>query len=135
LLGLKGNPHWDIFHILSNVLIFGGFIMLSSAWHDLWQAQRQHKLATTGLYARTRHPQYTAFIAIMLGFLLQWPTLITLIMFPFMVFMYARLARHEEAEVRQEFGQAYDDWAAVTPGFFPAWRKKSFNRSNSGKAK
>lgn len=51
LLGIKGDPHWDIFHILSNVFIFGGFIMLSNAWHTLWKAQRCHRLAQTGIYA------------------------------------------------------------------------------------
>jgi protein-S-isoprenylcysteine O-methyltransferase Ste14 len=37
--------------------------------------------SSTGLYARLRHPQYVGFIVIMLGFLLQWPTLLTLAMF------------------------------------------------------
>ena len=36
------------------------------------------------------------FIAVMFGFLLQWPTLLTLVMFPVLVVMYVRLARIEE---------------------------------------
>lgn len=119
LLGLKGNPHWDIFHILSNVLIFGGFLVLSNAWHVLWKAQRRHKLASTGIYARMRHPQYVAFIAIMLGFLLQWPTLPTLIMFPILTIMYVRLSYKEEAISEGEFGEEWQRYAAVTPRFFP----------------
>lgn len=119
LLGLKGNPHWDIFHILSNVFIFGGFITLSYAWHILWKAQRGHKLATTGIYARIRHPQYVAFIAIMLGFLLQWPTLPTLVMFPILTFMYIRLALYEEKTAEAEFGDEYRRWATMTPRFIP----------------
>lgn len=119
LLGMKGNPHWDIFHILSNGFIFGGFISLSSAWHTLWQAQQQHRLANTGLYAYLRHPQYMAFIAIMLGFLLQWPTLPTLVMFPVLTLMYVRLGIQEEATMAAEFGEQYRRWAAVTPRFFP----------------
>lgn len=119
LLGMKGNPHWDVFHILSNVFIFGGFIMLSYAWDVLWKAQRNHQLAQTGLYARIRHPQYVAFILIMLGFLLQWPTLPTLVMFPVLVFMYLRLSIKEEAAAETEFGDAYRRWAAVTPRFIP----------------
>ena len=73
LLRIKGDPHFDIFHILSNVFILGGFLILSYAWQTLWQAQRRHQLACTGLYAWMRHPQYVGFILIMFGFLLQWP--------------------------------------------------------------
>ncbi|MBY0511293.1 MAG: isoprenylcysteine carboxylmethyltransferase family protein [Rhodospirillaceae bacterium] len=119
LLRMKGDPHFDVFHILSNVFIFGGFLTLSYAWHTLWKAQRERKLATTGLYARMRHPQYGAFILIMFGFLLQWPTLVTLFMFPILVFMYIRLALREEKVAHQEFGAEYERWAAVTPRFFP----------------
>jgi protein-S-isoprenylcysteine O-methyltransferase Ste14 len=119
LLRMEGNPHFDPFHILSNVFIFGGFLMLSYSWHTLWKAQRAHRLAKTGLYARMRHPQYSAFILIMFGFLLQWPTLVTLAMFPVLVFMYVRLALREEKDAQREFGQEYERWAAVTPRFFP----------------
>lgn len=99
LLGWNINPHFDPLHILSNLLIFGGFIMLASAWRVLHAAQQQRELATDGIYARMRHPQYSAFIVIMFGFLLQWPTLPTLIMFPVLVYVYVRLARREEQEM------------------------------------
>src|SRR5882672_10114602 len=85
LLGWQGNPHFDPLHLLSNLFIGGGFVMLASAWRILYEAQRVHTLATTGLYAYVRHPQYVGFIVIMLGFLLQWPTLLTLLMFPILV--------------------------------------------------
>jgi len=101
------------------VFIFGGFILLARSWDVLYKAQREHKLATTGPYAYVRHPQYAGFIAIMLGFLLQWPTLITLIMFPILVYMYTRLARREEREVIAEFGDQYIRYASGMPAFFP----------------
>ena len=119
LLGWKINPHFDPLHILSNALIFGGFILLSAAWKVLYEAQRDHKLAIGGPYAYVRHPQYDGFILIMLGFLFQWPTLITLIMFPILVTMYVRLARREEEEVLSEFGAEYRGYAARTPAFLP----------------
>ena len=119
LLGWQGDPHGNPIHILSNVLIFGGFILLASAWRVLYAAQQAGKLATTGAYAHVRHPQYVAFIVIMLGFLLQWPTLVTLFMFPVLVGMYVRLARREEREVRAEFGAAWEAYAAETPAFIP----------------
>jgi methanethiol S-methyltransferase len=40
-------------------------------------------------------------------------------MFPTLVTIYVRLAHREEADVRAEFGRAWDDYAARTPGFFP----------------
>jgi protein-S-isoprenylcysteine O-methyltransferase Ste14 len=65
------------------------------------------------------HPQYDGFILIMVGFLLQWPTLLTLVMFPILVMMYVRLARREDREVREAFGEEYARYAATTPAFFP----------------
>src|SRR5918994_3628294 len=119
LIGWKIDPHFDPLHILSNIIIVGGFILLSAAWKVLYDAQRTMTLATTGPYAYVRHPQYDGFILIMLGFLLQWPTLVTLIMFPILLTMYVRLARREEREVLTEFGEKYRSYMVSTPAFFP----------------
>jgi protein-S-isoprenylcysteine O-methyltransferase Ste14 len=119
LIGWKINPHFDPLHILSNVLIFAGFVILAGAWKVLYDAQREHALATTGPYAYIRHPQYVGFILIMLGFLFQWPTLVTLIMFPILVAMYVKLARREEREVLAEFGDTYRRYTVRTPAFIP----------------
>jgi len=119
LLGWKGDPHSNPIHILSNVLIFGGFLLLSYSWPVLYRAHGAGKLAMEGPYRRMRHPQYAGFIIIMLGFLFQWPTLLTLVMFPVLVLMYARLARIEEREVAREFGETWAAYAAATPRWFP----------------
>ena len=119
LTGRHGNPHFGVLHILSNLLIFGGFFLLASAWNVLHRAQRSHALAITGAYAYVRHPQYVAFIGIMFGFLLQWPTLLTLLMFPVLVAMYVRLARREERDALAEFGEAYQRYMEVTPPWVP----------------
>lgn len=119
LLGLEGNPHFDVPHTLSHVFILGGFFILAASWRVLHAAQQAGRLAVTGPYRVVRHPQYDAFVLIMFGFLLQWPTILTLLMFPILVTMYVRLARREEADVRKQFGSEYDRYAARTPAFFP----------------
>ncbi len=124
LFGWKGDPHFDPLHILSIALIGGGFILLAAAWKVLYQAQRERKPATTGPYEKIRHPQYVAFVLILLGFLLQWPTLLTLLMFPVLVWMYVRLARSEERDALAEFGDEYHRYLDNTPAFVPS-RKNS----------
>ena len=123
VFGFKGDPHLNPIHLLSNVLIFFGFYLTYRAWIVLHAAQQEGKLATTGPYSLVRHPQYDGFILVMLGFLLMWPTLLTLIMFPILVVVYIRLAAQEEKLVRQEFAGAYDDYAKKVPAFLPSWRK------------
>jgi len=123
MFGWGANPHFGPFHLLSFALIGGGFWLISVAWHHLWYAQRRGILATTGPYARIRHPQYVGFVLIMLGFLVQWPTILTLAMFPVLVWMYARLARSEEADSRARFGDDYLRYIKAIPAFFPKLTK------------
>lgn len=125
LLGETGNPHFGVLHIASYVFLGLGFYLLSSAWNVLYQAQRHKALALTGPYARIRHPQYVAFVLILLGFLLQWPTLLTLLMFPVLLVMYWRLAINEESEMREQFGSAYEVYAEHTPRFISSLHRRA----------
>ena len=69
-------------------------------------------LVAVDVVAPLVHRQHGWVIVIMLGFLLQWPAVLTLAMFPILVAMYVRLAHREEREARTEFGEAYARYAA-----------------------
>lgn len=129
LIGWTGDPHLSPFHLVSYLVIGAGFWLIARAWSILHAAQQKDELATAGPYAWIRHPQYAGFLLIMVGFLLQWPTIPTLVMFPVLVFVYWRLAIGEERGVRQRFGSEWDSYAAQTPRFVPHFGQRTHLRS------
>lgn len=122
-LGLTGDPHFSVIHIASTMAIAGGFILIAIAWDVLYKAQQTNTLAISGPYKYIRHPQYIGFILIIVGFLLQWPTLITLLMAPILITMYMRLAKREEDSLAKTFGKTFRDYQKQTPAFFPSLRR------------
>lgn len=119
LTGWTLDPHFGPFHLASNILIVLGFMLLASAWNVLYRAQCTHTLAITGAYAWMRHPQYAGFVVIMFGFLLQWPTLVTFLLFPILVAMYVHLAHLEKRDSIAAFGDAYLAYMDKVPAFVP----------------
>jgi len=134
LIGWKGDPHLSPFHIGSYILIAGGFVLISTAWRRLWESARSGRLATEGPYRWVRHPQYDGVIMIMIGFLLQWPTLPTVALFPVLVLIYRRLAISEEREMYDHFGQEWASYSAVVPAFMPRLRDHMSRRRPLGSA-
>ena len=90
-----------------------------------YEAQRKGTLAADGPYARIRHPQYAAFVLVMFGFLLQWPTIVTLILFPILVATYVRLAQREERDAEAAFGESWREYARRTPRWLPHFGDRS----------
>ena len=108
---------FDWFHIIAGVLIFGGLIVLFLSRKALDAALQSGVPATTGPYRWVRHPQYLALYSIMLGNLVQSPALLTLLLFPVLIYLYAGLARREEQELLARFGPAYQIYCKRTPRF------------------
>ena len=111
-----------ILHIVTNLMIFYGLYVMHNGWILIHASKGQH-LVTEGVYARVRHPQYSGLFLITLGFLIQWPSLLTIVMWPILVLAYYRLAMREEKDVEKQFGKIYLDYKARTPAFIPKFRK------------
>ncbi len=124
ILRTKGDPHLNPIHLASDLLIFGGFVLLAASWRPLFTAQRARKPATTGPYRYIRHPQYAGFVLIMIGFLVQWPTIPTAVMFPILVIMYVRLSHREERQMLKDFGEQWTKYAEETPRWLPRIRSR-----------
>lgn len=105
----------------SIALIATGMGLLAVGWATVYRGRGG--LVTDGIYRHLRHPQYLGLILVIIAFNIQWPTLLTLLMAPVLIVMYVRLARREDEELATVFGEAFGDYAAQTPAFFP-WRSR-----------
>ena len=121
--GLADSPMaMTVLHLVSNLLIFGGLYIMHNGW-VLIHASQGRRLVTEGVYAHVRHPQYSGIFLITVGFLLQWPTIITLLMWPVLIVAYYRLAMREEREVEKKFGETYQEYKRRVPAFIPKFGK------------
>jgi protein-S-isoprenylcysteine O-methyltransferase Ste14 len=112
-----------IIHLISNGLVIIAFIIMWKGWKLIHGAKGG--LVTKGPYAYVRHPQYSGLFLIMTGMLIQWPTIITALMFPVLVFVYYRLSKREESDMIKMFGDEYKRYMEKTPMFMPnIFRKK-----------
>jgi protein-S-isoprenylcysteine O-methyltransferase Ste14 len=108
---------WGLVMLLSWSAMIGGLVIMGKAWKQIHKANGE--LVTSGLYRLVRHPQYFGLFLITVGFLIQWPTIITAAMWPILMFMYYRLARREEREMESRFGDQYVTYRQQVPMFWP----------------
>lgn len=105
---------------LGYVFLVAGVILIIRGWREVYHASREKRLATGGVYAMMRHPQYTGILLALFGEgVVHWPTLLTLALFPVMVLLYALLARREEREMLATFGEEYRAYQRRVPMFVP----------------
>ena len=119
LIGL-GETGMMISMLAGFFFIVTGIGLFYKGWKQVHQAKKENKLVTGGLYALSRHPQYTGlFIALFGEGIIHWPTLFSVGLFPIIIFIYYLLAKREEAMMLKQFGDTYQNYADQTPMFFP----------------
>ncbi|MHC4579468.1 MAG: methyltransferase family protein [Planctomycetota bacterium] len=102
--------------ILGTWLSMAGVVLVVAGWKRVHAATG---LVTDGIYRFVRHPQYLGLFLFTFGWLLHWPTVLTLVLWPILTAAYAWLARREERGLKEQFGDAYRAYAQRTPRFFP----------------
>ena len=119
LLGV-GELGMMISMLLGYGLLFFGIGLFVQGWRELYRARQENRLATDGLYAFVRHPQYTGlFIGLFGEGVVHWPTIFSITVFPLIVVAYVLLSRREERQVLAEYGEAYRRYQQRVPMFFP----------------
>jgi protein-S-isoprenylcysteine O-methyltransferase Ste14 len=121
-----GNLGAMVEMVLGYALVFFGISLLIEGWREVYYASREGRLATDRLYGVVRHPQYTGIFLAIFGQLIHWPTIPTLVLFPAIVWAYYRLAKREEAQMVERFGEEYLAYQRYVPMFLPRrgeWRR------------
>jgi len=101
----------------SNIIILTGLLLIVFGWRKIFRAEG--KLVTTGIYGHVRHPQYLGFLLLTLGMNILWVTVSTLLLWPILAFMYYRLAKQEEKELEEKFGEEYLKYKRRVPMLIP----------------
>lgn len=100
-------------------LLVAGGMLLIGGWRQVYRARREGRMATQGVYAAMRHPQYTGIMLAVLGENIHWPTIPTLMLFPVIIGLYVRLAQREERQLIERFGEEYLAYRRRVPMFLP----------------
>lgn len=107
-----------ILHIVTNGLIFLGLFLMYLGWMKIYKS-KENKLVTDGIYSYVRHPQYGGLFLVTAGFLIQWPSLLTVMMWPILAFAYYKLSKREERELKVVFKQEFLAYQRKVPALIP----------------
>ncbi|WP_230646666.1 MULTISPECIES: isoprenylcysteine carboxylmethyltransferase family protein [unclassified Bradyrhizobium] len=94
-----------------------GALLIVKGWVKIYFAAG--RLVTDGVYGLMRHPQYTGIFLVILGQLIHWPTIVTLLLSPAILAVYVRLAHREEEQLVERLGNAYRQYRQSVPMFVP----------------
>ncbi|KUM25611.1 isoprenylcysteine carboxyl methyltransferase [Mesorhizobium loti] len=116
LLGY-GSTGANVEMLIGSVFVVAGLVLIVRGWVRIYYARGT--LTTDGVYHVIRHPQYTGLFLAIVGQLIHWPTITTLVLSPIIVWLYIRLAFREEQKMTEKFGAAYAEYRQQVPMFFP----------------
>jgi len=102
-------------HIGTGVSLMG-VVLIGAGWVKIHRAEG---LVDDGIYQFMRHPQYTGIFLFTFGWILHWPSVITLALWPILIAAYVWLALQEEKHAHREYGEAYARYAARVKRFIP----------------
>jgi protein-S-isoprenylcysteine O-methyltransferase Ste14 len=110
--------HWPA--QVGTFVSFLGLALVAVGWQQIHrQVRGSGGLVTVGLYRFMHHPRYTGIFLFTLGWILHWPSIVTLLLWPVLIVAYVWLARCEERQAEAEFGDEYRAYAAKTKRFLP----------------
>ncbi|MDX0986075.1 isoprenylcysteine carboxyl methyltransferase [Sinorhizobium medicae] len=120
LLGY-GQSGAIILTLISSVFIVAGLLLIVKGWVKVYFFG--DKVVTEGVYGVVRHPQYLGVILVVLGQLIDWPTIPTLVLAPVIIWLYIDLARREEQALVERFGSKYLAYRRRVPMIIPDWKR------------
>lgn len=101
--------------------VTAGILLIIKGWtkvyFDRGRLLREH------VYGLVRHPQYTGLFLVILGQIIHWPTIPTLVLAPFIIWIYVHLAQREEVRLVDQYGDAYRQYRQEVPMFIPRWQR------------
>ncbi len=101
---------------VGTIVSLAGIVLIAIGWSQIHRAEC---IVQTGIYKYIRHPQYTGIFLFTLGWILHWPSVITLAIWPVLVAAYVWLSRLEERMAIEDFGEAYRDYMSRTKRYIP----------------
>lgn len=93
------NIAMDMAMLYASILMIIGTLLILVGWITLYKNIKKQELVISGIYAYSRHPQYLGFIMIILGWLIGWPTILTIIFAIILVYKYVKVCKVEEKEL------------------------------------
>ena len=124
---------WNL--ILGVTILCIGFPMMGLTFRELrvhralgneiYKSGSESSLVTTGIYAHTRNPLYLSSVILFIGWVFVSRLTPLIIMTFLFIFLFVFVAKWEENELTERFGQPYLEYRAKVPFFVPYPKRRT----------